>query len=323
MTDGPAVSEYVVEAADQVAERVRSIVLRPRDGQAPAWQAGAHVRVSLPSGEDRPYSLVNFAPTPGATDAPETLRLGVLLEEASRGGSAFMHGLAPGDSVRISSPANSFPLVASPHAPLLVAGGIGVTPIASMAAALVAAGADFRLCYFGRNASAMAFVPELEALCGARLHLHRDDVDGPPDLAGLMATHDPRADIYVCGPRGMIEATRAAVEAAGIAPERLHVELFAPEGAQEGDTAFEVEVSSTGQVFTIPPGRSIIEVLEEAGLDLMYDCQRGDCGICQTDVLSGTPDHRDVILTKAERDSGKVMQICVSRALSARLVLDL
>lgn len=323
MTGDAAVAEYVVEAAETVAERIRSVVLRPLSGAAPSWRAGAHVRVVLPSGEDRPYSLINLDPAPGATDAPATLRLGVLLEAESRGGSAFVHGLEVGQKVRVSAPQNSFPLVASAHPPLLVAGGIGVTPIISMAAELMAEGRDFRLCYFGRTEAGMAFVPELSALCGARLVLHRDDLDGLPDLAGLMASHNRDADIYVCGPKGMIEAARVAAEAAGIAPGRLHVELFAPEAAQEGDTAFEVEVASTGQVFTIPPGRSIIEVLEEGGLDLMYDCQRGDCGICQTAVLSGTPDHRDVILTSAERDEGKVIQICVSRALSPRLVLDL
>jgi vanillate O-demethylase ferredoxin subunit len=121
----------------------------------------------------------------------------------------------------------------------------------------------------------------------------------------------------------MIDAARKLAEAAGLAPERVHVELFDNASAQEGDAPFEVELASTGQVFAIPPGRSIIDVLEEEGVDLIYDCQRGDCGICQTDVISGIPDHRDVVLSDAERAEGKVMQICVSRAKSARLVLDL
>ena len=121
----------------------------------------------------------------------------------------------------------------------------------------------------------------------------------------------------------MIDATKAQAEAAGIAAERIHFELFDAPQEQEGDSAFEVELASSGEVFTIPPGQSIIDVLEAGGVDVMYDCQRGDCGICQCDVLSGTPDHRDVVLSEAERAAGNVMQICVSRAKSPRLVLDI
>ncbi|WP_211341199.1 2Fe-2S iron-sulfur cluster-binding protein [Paracoccus methylarcula] len=121
----------------------------------------------------------------------------------------------------------------------------------------------------------------------------------------------------------MIDATRRAAEAAGFTPERIHTELFDTPEPEAGDSPFEVEIASTGQVFTVPPGQTIIEVLEENGLDIIYDCQRGDCGICQTAVLEGTPDHRDVVLSEAERAAGDVMQICVSRALSPRLKLDL
>ena len=121
----------------------------------------------------------------------------------------------------------------------------------------------------------------------------------------------------------MIDAARAAAVAAGQNEDQIHIELFTNAAAQDSDTAFEVEIQDSGAVFTIPPGKSIIDVLEAEGMDLMYDCQRGDCGICQTDVISGEPDHRDVVLSDAERASGKVMQICVSRAKSARLVLDL
>ena len=138
----------------------------------------------------------------------------------------------------------------------------------------------------------------------------------------LIASADPTAHVYVCGPKPMIDATRAAMDTAGRA-DLFHAELFENASHQSGDKPFEVEVASTGQIFTIPADKTIIEVLEAGGMDLVFDCQRGDCGICQTDVLEGTPDHRDVVLSKAERDSGKVMQICVSRALSARLKLDL
>ncbi len=305
------------------AERVRSLLLVPQDAPAPGWTAGAHVRLHLPRGGDRPYSLVNFDPAPGATAAPAALRLGVLLEADSRGGSAHVHSLSPGDAVVLSPPANDFPLRPSPLPPLLLAGGIGITPLASMAAELTAAGRRFDLHYAGRSRSAMAFLDELGALCGPRLHLHPDDTPDRLDLPALMAAADPARDLYICGPRGLIEAARTAALARGFDPARIFVELFAPEGPQAGDTAFEVELASTGRVFTVPPGTSIIDVLEAAGIDLLYDCRRGDCGICQTGVLAGVPDHRDVILTPSERAAGKVMQICVSRARSPRLVLDL
>ena len=121
----------------------------------------------------------------------------------------------------------------------------------------------------------------------------------------------------------MIDAARSAAQAAGLSNDNIYVELFSTTGTAGDDTPFEVEIKETGEVFVIPVGKTIIEVLEDAGKDLMYDCQRGDCGICQTDVISGEPDHRDVVLSEAERASGEVMQICVSRAKSSRLVLDI
>jgi vanillate O-demethylase ferredoxin subunit len=172
----------------------------------------------------------------------------------------------------------------------------------------------------------MAYREELAESLGDSLALHFDDVAGGPiDLDGLIAGMQSGQHLYVCGPRPMIDAALAKAEAAGIPRERVHVELFdnASAGAGDGDDAFEVELASSGEVFTIPPGKSIIEVLEEAGHDLIYDCQRGDCGICQTEVLEGVPDHRDVVLSEAERAEGKLMQICVSRAKTPRLKLDL
>ncbi len=303
-----------------LTDRIAELTLTPAAGPLPGWQPGAHVRMALPDGGNRAYSLVSFGPVP---DAPDHYRIAVLLEENSTGGSAHMHGLAESDEVAVTPPKCDFPL--DPGAPaLLLAGGIGITPMISMAATLKAAGTPFRLLFAARTAPAMAYADALAQLCGDALTLHFDDTaGGPVDVTALVRTVDADTHLYICGPRPMIDAARAAAEAVGIPPARVHVELFDNGAATEGDTAFEVELASTGEVFTIPPGRSIIDVLEEAGHDLMYDCQRGDCGICQTDVLDGTPDHRDVVLTEAERASGKVMQICVSRAKTARLKLDL
>ncbi|GAB4274555.1 MAG: hypothetical protein Kow0013_28590 [Pararhodobacter sp.] len=232
-----------------------------------------------------------------------------------------MHRLAPGDRLMVDGPRNDFPLAEGPGRVLLLAGGIGVTPLISMATALHAAGRPFAFHYTGRTAARMAYRDRLQAEFGAALTLHADD-ETPLDLSRLMADHRDCA-VYLCGPRPMIDAARAAAEAAGIAPADIHVELFTAAAPEAGDTPFEVELASSGQVFIVPPGKSIVEVLEGGGVDVMVDCRRGDCGICQTGVLSGTPDHRDVVLTEAERASGTVMQICVSRAKSPRLVLDL
>lgn len=303
--------ELEVRRIERLTDRISLFELAGAD--LPGWSAGAHVDFETPAGV-RSYSLIRF---PGETD--ESWRIAVQREDAGEGGSRAMHALKPGDRLRASAPKNDFPLADSPRPSVLLAGGIGITPLISMATELAAAGRPFTLHYAGRSRSVMAFLEPLAAAFGPALAVHPDD-EAPLDLAGVM---DPGAEIYICGPRGMIEAARRAAAAAGVPEAQVHVELFATPQAEAGDAPFEVEIASTGQVFTVPPGKSIIEVLEDGGIDLVYDCQRGDCGICQTGVLEGEPDHRDVVLSEAERASGKVMQICVSRAKSPRLKLDL
>lgn len=310
----------VVEAT-QVAERIASVLLAPvGDTPLPSYTPGAHVEVHLPDGGTRPYSLIDFA---GDCAAPAAYRLATRLEEESRGGSAYMHALKPGDAVTVSAPKNDFHLSGDPAPAILLAGGIGITPIVSMATARQRAGVPYRLHYAVRSHAAAAFADDLAAQHGSAFGLHCDDDASRLDLAALVSGLPDGAHFYVCGPRGMIEAAREGALAAGLSHDRIHFELFAQHEPQAGDTPFEVEIASTGRVFTIPPGKSIIEVLEAEGMDLIYDCQRGDCGICQTTVLAGEPDHRDVVLSETERASGKVMQICVSRARSPRLTLDL
>ena len=300
----PMIQTLTVREACAETPLVRRIVLA---GPCPAFEAGAHVRVETPAGS-RAYSLVDLPGRGG------DWVLGVRLEDASSGGSAHMHGLRVGDEITLSGPENHFPLEHNGPV-LLIAGGIGITPILSMAAECLRTECEFSLHYYGRAPGTLAFVTELETMCGDRLHLHYD-TDGVPDFEALMFGQPAGRAVYVCGPSGMIDAVRAATRGP------VHSELFvnAPEGE---DTAFEVEVKSTGQIVTVPPGMTIIEALEAEGLDIVYDCQRGDCGICQTDVLDGIPDHRDVVLSDAEKAAGNVMQICVSRARTPRLVLDL
>ena len=304
-----------------VTDRISLFTLVAADGSAlPVYEPGAHIDIDLGAVGTRSYSLVDFEPQ----TTPSAYRLAVQREDGGDGGSRAMHALVPGDTISASEPKDDFHLHQGDAPALLIAGGIGVTPLIAMASALSTRGRDFRMVYASRSPAAAAFADRLVAAHGARIQLHHDDqAGGPVPVAELIAKADPAAHVYVCGPKPMIDATRAAMEAAGRADAQFHAELFENTSHEAGDRPFEVEIASTGQVITVPADQTIIEALEAAGVDLVYDCQRGDCGICQTDVLEGTPDHRDVVLSKEERDSGKVMQICVSRALSDRLKLDL
>lgn len=297
---------------------IRSLVFDVEDGVVPRWQAGAHIRVALPNGGDRPYSLMAL---PGLPEG--VLAVGVLREQTSTGGSQFMHALKVGDVVKASVPVSNFRLHAGAAPALLFAGGIGVTPILSMAAELAARTSPFRLHYAGRTQGLLAFLPQLQEICATGLSIHYDSDESRLDIAAALADAAANSHIYVCGPVGMIEAVKAAALAEGVPAERIHYELFRAEQPSSPDLPFEVEIRSTGQVVSVAACQTIIQALEAAGFDVLYDCQRGDCGICQCGVIEGVPDHRDVILSDDEKASNKVMQICVSRAKSERLVLDL
>ncbi|WP_225972746.1 PDR/VanB family oxidoreductase [Paracoccus jeotgali] len=313
--------ELVVQRVGMAGDLIREIELAPAPGTTlPAFEPGAHIEIALPGGTRNAYSLIDFS---GACSAPTSYLLGVRREQDGKGGSRFMHELAEGDHITATGPKNHFPLQSGTDPVLMLAGGIGITPLISMATALARQNREFRLHYASRSAAAAAFADRL-AVHGDRLALHHDDAQGAPlPVADLVAAAAPDAHVYVCGPRPMIEAVRDAMRQQGRDDSQFHAELFENASHAEGDQPFEVEIASTGQVVTIPADHTIIEALEAAGIDLVYDCQRGDCGICQTDVLDGIPDHRDVVLSDAERASGKVMQICVSRALTPRLKLDL
>jgi ferredoxin-NADP reductase len=297
---------------------IRSLVFVVEGGAVPQWQAGAHIRVLLPNGGDRPYSLMTL---PGLPEG--TLALGVLREETSSGGSRFMHALKTGDVVRATAPVNNFGLHAGAPPALLFAGGIGITPILSMAAELNARGIPYRLHYAGRAPGLLAFLPQLQTICPGGLSVHYDSNESRLDIAAALGDAPAGSHVYVCGPAGMIDAVKAAALANGIPADRIHFELFKAEPAKTPNKPFEVELRSTGQVIKVAAEQSIIQALESAGLDVLYDCQRGDCGVCQCGVIAGVPDHRDVILTDAEKAANNVIQICVSRAKTERLVLDL
>ncbi|CAB3659508.1 oxidoreductase [Achromobacter marplatensis] len=321
--------KLIVREVRQESPLIRSFRLAREDaGPLPAFGPGAHLKVTVPGLRDpRCYSLVQLAPQAGQFAQPVEYRLGVRLEESSQGGSRHMHGLAEGDVLTVEGPKNDFPLHESPAGDepvVLIAGGIGITPVASMAAALKAAGRDFHLHYCGRSKDQLAFLPELAALAGDALTVHADDDPSCRfDLQALLAAASPKQHLYVCGPKGLIDAVIHEARARHWPDAHIHFELFVTAAPQAGDQPFEVELRQSGRTLTIPADKTIVDVMEEEGCDPMFDCKRGECGVCQATVLEGEPDHRDYYLSDTEKASGKIIQICISRAKSARLVLDL
>ncbi|MFK7853394.1 MAG: 2Fe-2S iron-sulfur cluster-binding protein [Granulosicoccus sp.] len=309
-----------VENIRQCTSKIRLIELVGEQGEAlPDYTAGAHIKVDVGDKGQRAYSLIQWS---GALSSPSRYIIAVQREDAGEGGSAFMHTLTIGQTLTASKPDNDFELCEHKDPVVLIAGGIGITPIITMAATLLDQGRIFHCHYTGRTRSSMALLTELEQHIGSCLSIYTDD-EAPLDINTLIDNCDASSHLFICGPKGMIDAVRSKAVAANFMPEQIHIELFNSPEAENSDRNFEVEVSSTGQVYVIPVGQSIIDVLNAEGIDLVFDCQRGDCGICQVDVLSGIPDHRDVVLSDEERSSGNVMQICVSRAKSDRLVLDI
>ena len=307
---------YRIAQKHVLTDRIAAFALAPLRGCAPQWSAGAHVDIDLGGAGTRSYSLIHWPGQPR-----HMLHIAVQAEPDGQGGSLAMHALEVGTEIDVSDPKNSFALQPTAKPIALLAGGIGVTPLISMATELSATGTDFVFHYTGRSAAVMGYLPDLKAQFADRLTCHTDDA-APMDLVATVTALKDHA-FYICGPKGMIDAARSAAEAAGVPSNDIHVELFASPDAGGEDTGFEVELAASNAVVSVAPGQSIIQALEAAGHDVMYDCQRGDCGICQVDVLDGTPDHRDVVLSDAEKASGKVMQICVSRSKTARLVLDI
>jgi vanillate O-demethylase ferredoxin subunit len=318
-----------VAAAEPLTPQIRRFRLVAEEGGLlPPFDAGAHVQVSVTGaaagGAWRSYSLIRLDPQADPLQPVAEYVIAVRLEDEGRGGSCFMHRqVHVGDVLTLRPPVNHFPLAPPPEV-ILLAGGIGITPILSMATALIAQGRPFALHYSGRSLGQLAFVDELRALAGERLHLHADDdpatrlsVDA---LLGAASTAQP---IYVCGPAGLIDATLRVAQALGWAASAVHFERFAEVAPLDGDQAFEVALRSSGRVIQVPADKSVLDALTQAGVDVMHDCRSGFCGLCSTGVCSGDIDHRDSYLSDADKAGGRLMQVCVSRARSGRLVLDL
>jgi ferredoxin-NADP reductase len=309
--------DLVVVAVDHVAQDVVALRLADPDGAAlPPWTPGAHVDLVLRPDLVRQYSLC------GDPADDRTIRVGVLKAPDSRGGSTAVHALQVGERVRVRGPRNHFPLVEAPRY-RFVAGGIGITPLLPMIAEVEAAGADWRLLYGGRTRASMAFLDEL-ARYGDRVTVAPQDEVGLLDLDGELGTPIPDTVVYCCGPEPLLAAAEA--RCATWPPGALHLERFAPKpvaAAEGGERSFEVVLARSGLTLTVPPDRSIFDVVEEAGVAVLGSCHEGICGTCEQFVLDGEPDHRDSVLSDEDRAANETMMICVSRATSDRLTLDL
>ena len=306
-----------------LATDICSFDLEASDGaQLPAFEAGAHVDVYLPNGLLRSYSLCN---DPGVAGA---YRIAVLREAASRGGSAYMHSaVQTGSELTISTPKNLFALAPTARRSVLLAGGIGLTPLLAMAYTLAARASDFTLHHCCRSADRAALRDTLQqAPWAAQVHWHFDD--GAPeqklDLQHVLAQPAEDTHLYVCGPQGFMDAVLAQARALGWSADCLHKEYFsAAPVARSDDGSFEIELASSGQVLRVAPQQTVVQALAAAGVDIATSCEQGVCGTCLTRVLQGTPEHRDVYLTPEERAANDQFTPCCSRALSARLLLDL
>lgn len=306
----------------EIAVNALLLELESASGEVlPEWPPGAHLDIHLPSGLTRQYSLC------GAREDRSTYVVVVLREPHGRGGSEEIYReLGVGTEFISSTPRDHFRLVdASEY--VLIAGGIGITPIKAMVDELRARGARWRLHYGGRSREHMAFVDELVDLGGDNVSIVPQDVDGLLAVPAIIGNVSPEAAVYCCGPAPLLDAVLTACAEAG-ASERLHFERFVPptDGAgfvTDGDTAFEVELRSSGVTLQVPADKTLLEVVQSVLPDVPFSCTEGYCGSCESVVLDGEPDHRGSLMTPEEHDEERTMLICVGRSKSQRLVLDL
>ena len=306
----------VVATASVARDVQRITIARPGRGRA---APGSHLDLRVPIGDTtdvRSYSIVE------SDDEGSLLTISVLRVPRSRGGSAFMHSLVPGDELQVTQPLQNFPLSLAAPRHVLLAGGIGITAVAAMARVLRGVGADYTLLYVGRSRERMAYVDELAGLHGDRLVVHVDAEQTPLDVADLVdsiARHPLGAttELYMCGPIRLMDAVRREWETAGLPPVNLRFETFGSSGWFQPEE-FVVTVPQRRIEATVRRDETILEALTRAGVDLMYDCRKGECGLCLLDVerVDGTLDHRDVFLSTAQKTGGRSISTCVSRVAS-------
>jgi ferredoxin-NADP reductase len=303
MSQADKISLSVAERAT-LTPHVVELRLVSQAGELPPAEPGAHVEVTLRNGISRQYSVI---PSPSRGE----WCVAVLRETDSRGGSAYIHDeLAVGDVVEATKPRSLFPLEEAAEY-LFLAGGIGITPFMSMIEQAERRGRPWNLVYTGKSAETMAYASALRSRYGERVSIHETLGKTRMDSGSVMSAH-PLAEVYCCGPTSYIDAVNTAAEKAG---RMVHVEHFHGDAnSQDDDRAFELELADTGITLTVPTGRTALDVVEDAGVFVPSSCREGNCGTCETPVLSGEIDHRDVVLSPAERARNSCMMLCVSRA---------
>jgi len=308
-----------IHAISYACDDVLLFELRSLNGEPlPAFTPGAHVDVHIPGGLSRSYSLLN--------DAAERHRylIGIKRESASRGGSAWMHDVArPGARIEIAKPRNHFALDETASHSVLIAGGIGITPLWSMVQRLQTLKQRWTLYYRARSRRTAPLLDELahEAIAPHVAASFSDEAHGQRlDITKIVAEAPAGAHFYCCGPVPMMEAFHHAC--AHIDPARVHLEYFAAKEAAATEGGYTVRLAKSGREIVVKPGQTILSSLHSAGVAVPSSCQQGVCGACEMRVLSGTPDHRDLVLSDAEKAAGATMMICCSGSLSTELVLD-
>lgn len=312
------VVEAIVRGVGEATPTVHELLLAPAGGAA-AWSPGSHLDVVVQADgrtATRSYSLVG-------TPDRETYRIAVKLAPEGRGGSRYMWSLVPGSRITVSAPKNLFELSYGAPGYLLVAGGIGITPIVSMALALSRRDVPVRLLYAAREEAELAFRAELLKALGERLATCIDARGQRIDAAAEIGALPPGGEAYVCGPIGLLDAVRAAWSASGRAPTALRYETFGNTG-HFAPEPFWVKLPRHGVELTVPAEATLLDTLHAAGVDVLHDCRRGECGLCALDVLEveGAIDHRDVFLSERERADSQRILSCVSRVVRGGLVLD-
>jgi len=311
----------VVERVTAVADGIVKLRLVSPDGKPlPRWTAGSHIDVECGTPDlSRQYSLC------GDPDEAGVFEIAVLHEPAGRGGSAWVHANAKaGDRLRIRGPRNHFRLDEALKKAIFIAGGIGITPVSAMARRAKALGMDYELHYSGRSRASMALLDELAALHGERLRIYVANEGRRNDLEALLGQPEPGVQVYACGPLRMLEALErccAAWPEGALRVEHFESTLATLDPSKEH--AFEVQLKDSGIVVTVPPDQTLLSALRAANVDVQSDCEEGLCGSCEVRVLGGKVDHRDVVLTRSERDANTKMMACCSRACEGRLVLEL
>ncbi|CUX65135.1 Vanillate O-demethylase oxidoreductase [Agrobacterium tumefaciens str. Kerr 14] len=315
MDDSPTLA-VIVARRQLLCENVVMLELEAAsDGLLPAFAAGSHIDIHLPDGLVRQYSICS---DPGER---HRYRIAIRRMVDGRGGSVAVHSLAVGSRVTIGMPRNAFPLVETASHSVLIAAGIGITPLVAMAYRLRALDARFDL-HFRVNRARVAMVEALtEGIPPQRVFLHAGDSRLDFDFEERIGAYGPGKHLYICGPQGFVDAARQAASA--WPSPVVHSESFTLTPAVEGNTAFSVQTASDGAWHRVPAGKTMLEVLTDAGYAIPTSCEQGICGTCRTGVLDGIPDHRDLCLSTDERRSNAFITPCCSRAMTERLVLDL